>query len=298
MAIPINEHYRPGNFGLSFEFFPPKNEDGEKRLDEAIQDLIRFRPSYMTCTYGAGGSTREKTLEIVSRIHRKYHLPVAAHLTCVGSTVDQLRSFLSDAQEKGVDYLVALRGDPPKGETEFHAVVGGLRYANELVALIRAEFPRFSMAVAGYPEVHTEAPSAEIDLENLKRKVDAGGHIVITQLFYKNEDFFRFRDQCERAHIEVPIVPGVLPTTGAAHLKRMVSNCGATLPTDLYDRMESLGEDLDGQFRIGVEHCVEQLEGLIQGGVPGFHFYVINRAQPTSDILKSVDIPHTDQSDW
>ncbi|MCA9434808.1 MAG: methylenetetrahydrofolate reductase [NAD(P)H] [Candidatus Omnitrophica bacterium] len=298
MAIRINEHYGRGGFGLSFEFFPPKNEEGENRLDEAVEDLIQFNPSFITCTYGAGGSTRDKTLEIVKKIRDSRNLPVAAHLTCVGSTVDQLRSFLSEAQNLEIDYIVALRGDPPKGETEFKAVEGGLRYANELVALIRAEFPHFSMAVAGYPEVHVEAPSPQVDLENLKRKVDAGGDVVITQLFYNNADFLRFRDDCIKAGIEVPIVPGVLPTTGAAHLKRMVSNCGAKLPSDLYDRMEALGEDVEGQRKVGVEHCTQQLEELIAEGVPGVHFYVINRAQPTGDILRSISIPHVDQSDW
>ena len=291
MTLQINEHYRSEKLGLSFEFFPPKTPEGEERLERAIQELINFRPSYMTCTYGAGGSTREKTLEIVGYIRKTYGLPVAAHLTCVGSTVDQLRTFLSQALELGVDYLVALRGDPPKGESEFKPVEGGLRYANELVSLVRTEFPHFSMAVAGYPEVHVEAPSPEVDLENLKRKVDCGGDIVITQLFYINEDFFRFRDQCEEIGIDVPIIPGVLPTTGAAHLKRMVSNCGALLPTDLYERMNALGDDEEGQRRIGVDHCIEQLQGLIEGGVPGIHFYVINKSEPTGEILEAVGIP-------
>ena len=292
MSLQIQEHYQSGRFGLSFEFFPPKTAEGEKRLDTAIRELIRYRPSYMTCTYGAGGSTREKTLEVVSQIRETYQVPVAAHLTCVGSTTDQLRGFLSQAQDLGVDYLVALRGDPPKGESEFKAVEGGLRHANELVSLIRAEFPHFGIAVAGYPEVHVEAPSPEVDLENLKRKVDAGGDIVITQLFYINEDFLRFRDRCEKAGITVPIIPGILPTTGAAHLKRMVENCGAKLPRDLYEKMSGLGDDPEGERRIGVAHCIRQLEELVKKGVPGFHFYVINKSEPTSEILNSVSLPH------
>ncbi len=291
MSIRISDHYAEKSFGLSFEFFPPKNEEGEKRLDQAVNELIKFRPSFATCTYGAGGSTRDKTLEIVKRIKDAHKIPVAAHLTCVGSTVDQLRTFLSEAQDLGIDYLVALRGDPPKGESSFQAVEGGLRYANELVALVRAEFPHFSMAVAGYPEVHNEAPNPDVDLENLKRKVDAGGEAIITQLFYNNDDFFRFRDRCENAGIGVPIVPGILPTTGAAHLQRMVTNCGAKLPGELYSKMDRLGEDKQGQLRIGMDHCIAQLEGLIQAGVPGVHFYVINKSQPTGDILDSLYLP-------
>ena len=157
---------------------------------------MAFRPDFITCTYGAGGSTRHKTLDIVEQVQRQFGCPVASHLTCVGSTVDELRAYLREAAQRGIDNIVALRGDPPKGETQFKPVAGGLTYANELVALIRGEFPQFGIAVAGYPETHREAPSPEADLENLRRKVDAGADVVITQLFYDNDDFFRFRDRC------------------------------------------------------------------------------------------------------
>src|SRR5690606_35921159 len=155
-------------------------------------------------------STRDKTLDIITEVRRRFGLPVASHLTCVGSTVDQLREYLTEARERGIEYIVALRGDPPRGESSFRAVPGGLCYANELVALIRSEFPNFAIAVAGYPETHQEATSPDADLENLKRKVDAGADIVITQLFYNNEDYFRFCDRCEQIGIDVPIVPGIL----------------------------------------------------------------------------------------
>jgi methylenetetrahydrofolate reductase (NADPH) len=165
MSLPTT--YSAGRFGLSFELFPPKTTQGEEQLYSHVAELVKFRPDFITCTYGAGGSTRAKTLDIVSRVKEQFGVRVATHLTCVGSTVDDLRAYLRDAAERKVDYVVALRGDPPKGETTFTAVDGGLRYANELVALLRAEFPAYGIAVAGYPETHQEAPNADVDLANL-----------------------------------------------------------------------------------------------------------------------------------
>src|SRR4029078_13276187 len=185
-------------FGLSFELFPPKTEAGETELFDHVGELVALRPDYITCTYGAGGATRAKTLDIIENVRRRFGTMTASHLTCVGATVEELREYLREAQRRGVSNIVALRGDPPKGETEFRAVAGGLRYANELVALIRGEFPDLGIAVAGYPEKHLEAPSLEVDLANLKRKVDGGADAVITQLFYNNADFFEFHNRCEQ----------------------------------------------------------------------------------------------------
>ena len=228
--MKLSAAYGPGKFGLSFELFPPKTPQGVANLFQHVARLVEFRPSFITCTYGAGGSTQETTLEIVARVHREFQLPVATHLTCVGRTVDQLREYLRTAHDSNVENVVALRGDPPRGDTAFRPVEGGFRYANELVALIRGEFPEFGIAVAGYPETHQEAPSPEVDLANLKRKVDAGADVVITQLFYNNDDFFRFRDRCHALGIRVPIVPGLLPVTNFAQIQRITSLCGAQLP--------------------------------------------------------------------
>ncbi|MCA9170892.1 MAG: methylenetetrahydrofolate reductase, partial [Planctomycetales bacterium] len=184
--MKFSEIYASQPFALSFELFPPKTAAGLDALYSHLDALVAHRPSYVTCTYGAGGSTQEKTLEIVTAVKQRYGLPVASHLTCVGSTVDELRNYLQTASTRNVDNIVALRGDPPKGETVFKAVDGGLCYANELVDLIRVEFPQLGMAVAGYPEKHLEAPSLEIDMQNLKRKVDSGADAIITQLFYDN----------------------------------------------------------------------------------------------------------------
>jgi methylenetetrahydrofolate reductase (NADPH) len=208
-------------------------------------------------------------------------------LTCVGSTVDQLRTYLNTALELGTDYVVALRGDPPKGETEFKQVAGGLRYANDLVSLIRSEYPQIGVAVAGYPEVHQEAPSAEIDLENLKRKVDCGADIIVTQLFYENDDYFRFVDQCRARGIDIPIVPGILPVTNLAQIQRITSLCKAKLPQSFVDRLAER-ESTEWQFQVGVEFATAQVAELLSGGVPGVHFYVLNKSQATSEVLRSL----------
>jgi methylenetetrahydrofolate reductase (NADPH) len=281
------DHYHPSRRGLSFELFPPKTPAGEEAMYANVAELVAFRPDFITCTYGAGGSTRDKTLEIVSNVKRRFGLPVASHLTCVGSTVDQLRSYLSDASGRGIDYIVALRGDPPKGEATFQAVAGGLRYANELVALIREHHPRFGVAVAGYPEVHQEAASAEADLANLKRKVDAGGDVVITQLFYNNADYFRFVDRCRETGISVPIVPGILPVTNLAQIQRITSLCKACLPQSFIAELERK-DDPDWQFDVGVAFATRQVEELLARGAPGVHFYVLNKSAATAKVLEGV----------
>jgi len=283
--------YGPGKFGLSFELFPPKTEQGEASLFEHVARLVEYRPSFITCTYGAAGSTQGKTLEIVSRVRRDFRLSVATHLTCVGRTVDQLREYLQQAQQEGIENVVALRGDPPRGDAQFRPVEGGLRYANELVALVHGEFPTFGIAVAGYPETHQEAPSAEIDLENLQRKVDAGGEVVITQLFYDNDDFFRFRDRCDALGIRVPIVPGLLPVTNFAQIQRITSLCGARLPADFVNGLKAAGDDAQAQFAVGVEFASRQTQALVDAGVPGVHFYVLNRSEATAEVLSNLEYP-------
>jgi methylenetetrahydrofolate reductase (NADPH) len=284
----ISAAYGPGKFGLSFELFPPKTAAGEDALWRNLEELMTFQPTFVTCTYGAAGSTRDKTLEIVTEVRRRYGCPVASHLTCVGATVDQLRDYLAVARERGIENIVALRGDPPRGEIAFKPVDGGLRYANELVTLIRMEFPQFGVAVAGYPETHQEATSAEADLENLRRKVAAGGDVVITQLFYDNADFFRFRDSCRAIGIDVPIVPGIMPVTNGAQVKRITSMCKARLPNALVTNLEAAGEDEAAQFEVGVAHAIAQVRELVAAGMPGIHFYVLNKSPATARVLEAV----------
>lgn len=289
--MSIVSAYGPGKFGLSFELFPPKTAEGEIALFKHVGRLIEFRPSYITCTYGAGGSTQDKTLEIVGRVHREFQVPVATHLTCVGRTRQQLHDYLAQAHAQGVENVVALRGDPPHGESAFRAVEGGFRYANELVAMIRAAFAKSGIAVGGYPEKHQEAPSMEADLVNLKRKVDAGADVVITQLFYNNIDFFRFRDRCEEVGISIPIVPGLLPVTNFAQIQRITSLCGAKLPAEFIQQLTSAGDDVDAQFRAGIEFATQQTDELLRAGIPGIHFYVLNKSEATSQVLRNVTLP-------
>lgn len=259
-------------------------------LRRTVNRLVDFRPDYFTCTYGAGGSSRTTTLDVVEMVHQATGLPVASHLTCVGSTADELADYLAEAKRRGVAYIVALRGDPPKGTTEFRQVEGGLRYANELVSLIRERFADdFGIAVAGYPEVHQEALSAEADLENLKRKVDAGADVIITQLFYDNTDFYRFRDACDAAGISVPLVPGLLPVTNFKQAKRIAAMCKASIPADFAELMTQ-HDSADWQFKVGVEHARRQTLDLMQSGVPGFHYYVLNQSNAAEVLLDGLEL--------
>lgn len=287
--MSLASHYRPGRCGLSFELFPPKPE-AMADLRETVERLVDFQPDFFTCTYGAGGSSQAATLDVVQMVREVTGAPVASHLTCVGSTVEQLIAYLKEAKTRGADYIVALRGDPPKGTTEFAQVAGGLRYANELVELIRAEFSdEFGIAVAGYPEVHQEAISAEIDLTNLKRKVDAGADVIITQLFYENTDFYRFRDACDLAGITIPIVPGILPVTNFKQAQRIASMCKAAIPQAFADAMNE-NESAEWQFKVGIEHARRQTVDLIASGVPGLHYYVLNKSKAAEELLDGLEL--------
>ena len=289
--MKMSDAYADGRFGLSFELFPPKTAEGEEALMQHLGRLISFGPSYITCTYGAGGSTQAKTLEIIDRVHKSYGCMVASHLTCVGLSRKELTHYLQEALQRNVTNIVALRGDPPQGSDSFEPPEDGLRYASELVTLIRDAFPEFGIAVAGYPETHREAESPESDLENLERKVSLGGDLVITQLFYDNEDFFRFQQLCSDRGIEVPIVPGILPVTNLAQIQRISGLCGAMLPPDFEAELSACGEDAEKQFEVGVRFAIDQVEDLIDRGVPGIHFYVLNKSDATARILESVTVP-------
>jgi methylenetetrahydrofolate reductase (NADPH) len=288
--VSIRDPYENGRFGLSFELFPPKSLESEAAMWRTVEELMAFEPALVTCTYGAGGSTRGTTLEVLRGLRDRHDVPVASHLTCVGSTVDELRGYLRDAADLGVAAIVALRGDPPKGETEFKQAAGGLKYASELVALIRDEFPEFGILVAGYPETHQEATSPAADLENLERKCAAGGDVVVTQLFYDNADFFRFRDQCAARGIDRPLVPGVMPVTNYAQVRRIASLCKARLPEAFTRVFEAAGDDEVAQFEAGVEYAARQVEELVAGGVPGMHFYVLNKSPATIRVLEHVGL--------
>ncbi|PHS14847.1 MAG: methylenetetrahydrofolate reductase [NAD(P)H] [Blastopirellula sp.] len=288
--MKLADYYTDNKLGVSFELFPPKTEKGDKALHSNVEKLMEFSPNYITCTYGAGGSTRTKTLDIVSAVKATHGVPVASHLTCVGSSVDELRGYLTEAIDRGIDYIVALRGDPPQGETNFVPDPNGLRYANELVDLIQAEFSQLGIAVAGYPETHLEAPNADIDLENLKRKVDAGADVIMTQLFFDNADYYNFRERCEKAGIQIPIVPGIFPVASLPQIKRIANMCGAKVPQSLLDELSQKPEDAVWHSEVGVQHASRQVEDLISNGVPGLHFYVLNKSEATISIMKNAGL--------
>jgi len=289
-TMTLRDAYAAGRLGLSFELFPPKTAESEVVMWRTVDELMAYEPALITCTYGAGGSTQSKTLDVISGVRARHNVPVASHLTCVGSSVDELRGYLREARDRGVAAIVALRGDPPKGETSFTPVAGGLRYASELVALIRGEFPEFGILVAGYPETHQEAVSPEADLENLKRKCDAGGDAVVTQLFYDNADFLRFRERCDAIGITTPIVPGVMPVTNYAQILRIASLCKARLPDSFTREFEAAGDDETAQFEVGVAFAARQVEELVEAGVPGIHFYVLNKSPATIRVLAHVGL--------
>jgi len=285
----LADFYANGRRGLSFELFPPKTEAGCQTLYENVKRLKEFKPDYFTCTYGAGGSTRDRTIDVLTEVRKLTDSPVASHLTCVGATSEEIRAYLGRIREAGADFIVALRGDPPKGETSFQATEGGLRYANELVELIRSEPHDFGIAVAGYPEIHQEAIDADSDLTYLKRKVDAGADIVVTQLFYDNEDFYRFRDACRARGINVPLIPGLLPITNLPQAQRITSMCKARLPDELVRRLEE-NDTPEWQFEVGVEHAREQMMDLIEHDVEGLHLYVLNKSAATEKMLSDCDL--------
>jgi methylenetetrahydrofolate reductase (NADPH) len=290
ITVKIADAYGKGRFGLSFEIYPPKTEAGEAQLIAALDALMDFRPSFVSCTYGAGGSTRDKTLELVVKIRQTFGVATAAHRTCVESTEEGIRQWLKEATDLGIENIIALRGDPPRGETAFKKPEGGLEHGNELVSLIRREFPHFSIAVAGYPETHQEAPSPEIDLANLKRKVKAGADAVITQLFYDNRDFFEFRVRYREAGITVPLVPGILPVINVAQIQRIASLCGARLPPSFLADLEQHRNDPDGQLKVGVDYAIRQCQELLDSGIPGLHFYVLNKAEAPRRILQALNL--------
>jgi len=272
-------------FGLSFEIFPPRTVQGDELLFEHLERLRQHRPAFISCTYGAGGSTRDRTVELCRAIQDRFGQVATAHFTCVGSTVEDLLEWLAKVHACGVQNIMALRGDPPAGESSFQAVSGGLKNANELVSLIRKHHPETGIGVAGYPEKHQEAPSHDIDLAHLKRKVDAGADAVFTQLFFVNDHYLRFRDRADAGGVKIPIVPGIMPITEFARIQRIIKMCGTDFPAELYAKLEAAQDDKDAQFEIGVEFAIQQCRQLMEQGVPGIHFYVLNKSEAVDRIL-------------
>lgn len=273
---------------FSFEFFPPKSDEAARQLEKTIADLQPLEPDFVSVTYGAGGSTREKTIDIVSRIKRETGIEAMAHLTCVGSTQDELKSVLERLVAAGVENVLALRGDPPKGQASFTATEGGFRYANELVAFIRTQKTELCIGGAGYPEKHVECGNPAVDLGHLKRKVDCGLRFLITQLFFDNRKYFEFVDVARAAGITVPIIPGIMPITNASQIERFTTTGGVTLPFRLAAEMDRRRDDAEAIMQLGVAHATAQCIELLHGGAPGIHFYTLNRSTATREVLTAI----------
>jgi methylenetetrahydrofolate reductase (NADPH) len=274
---------------FSFEFFPPKSDEAAAQLEKTIAELVPLEPDFVSVTYGAGGSTREKTLDIVSRIKRGTGLDAMAHLTCVGSTSDELRTVLQRLVDAGIENVLALRGDPPKGATSFQATEGGFRYASELVSFVRRNFgTKLCIGGAAYPEKHVECGNPAVDLANLRRKVDDGADFLITQLFFDNRRYFEFVDNARAIGISVPIVPGIMPITNASQVERFTMMCGATLPYRLAVEMDRRRNDAEAVMQLGVAHATAQCIELLQSGAPGIHFYTLNRSTATMQVLRAL----------
>jgi methylenetetrahydrofolate reductase (NADPH) len=274
---------------FSFEFFPPKTEEGERNLEDALAELRTLEPSFVSVTYGAGGSTREKTIEIVKRIREQYGLEAMAHFTCVGATVPELRGTLDEMRGAGIDNVLALRGDPPAGEERWTATEGGLEYSRELVELIAGDY-RFAIGAACFPETHIHAESPEADLEHLVEKVGAGVDFLISQLFFDNDLYFGFLERARAAGIKVPIIPGIMPITRVGQVERMASMCGASIPDDLRRELHARGEHPEAVLDFGVAYATLQCAELLAAGAPGIHFYTLNRSPATRAILSALKL--------
>jgi len=272
---------------FSFEFFPPKSDEGMVNLFEAIAELRRDDPAFVSVTYGAGGSTRVRTLEVVKRIRGELGFETMAHFTCVGATEAELRATLDEMEAAGIENVLALRGDPPAGETEWRPTPGGLRYSTELARMIAADYS-FCVGAACFPEVHPEAVDMASDIRFLREKVEAGASFLITQLFFDNELYFDFVERAREADIGVPIVPGIMPVTNYGQIKRFTEMCGATIPSALERELEVRSDDPDAVKDVGVAYATLQCSDLLARGAPGIHFYTLNRSPATKAILAAL----------
>lgn len=272
---------------FSFEFFPPKDNEGFDKLFTTITQLKPCQPTYVSVTFGAGGSTRTKTIDLVGRIKNEIGLESMAHLTCVGSDKEYIAAILDTLRAQGIQNILALRGDPPQGQEKFEKPENGFAYANELVAFIRANYD-FCIGVAGYPEGHIECPDKKADLDHLKRKVDAGADFIVTQLFFDNRYYFDFIDRAQNLGIQVPIIPGIMPILNVKQVQRFTKLCGSTIPAALMERLDAVQDDPETVRQLGIDHATEQCERLLQEGAPGIHFYTLNRSNATLKILESL----------
>jgi methylenetetrahydrofolate reductase (NADPH) len=280
-----------GRPAISFEFFPPKTDEGDKTLlEKTIPALMELKPDYCSVTYGAGGTTREKTIHIVERIQNGYDLTTMMHLTCVSSTRQELADVIADAKARGVKNILALRGDPPSGTGEWIATEGGFTYSSELVAYLK-QLGGFTIGTAGFPEGHiAQSGGKMVDWGFLADKVKAGADFIVTQLFFDNDDFYRFHEHLtKKLGVNVSIIPGVLPVLSAKQTKKFVELCGAKLPSEFVEKLDSLPDD-EAVIEYGIEYATKQCEALLKFGVPGIHFYTLNKVRSTAAIVKNLGL--------
>lgn len=293
--MKISEFYKKQKHTISFEFFPPKTADGEKRLFQTVTDLKKLAPSFVSVTYGAMGNTQANTLRIVEEIKNKIGLEVAAHLTCVAHSRSEIEKILATLHAKGIENIIALRGDLPQSEGPFEAPVDGFYYAAELVWFIR-QHPKlgkaFSLGVAGYPEGHPECKDKRKDLEHLRLKVDQGADVVVTQLFFNNRHYFDFSERVRKIGIQVPIVPGIMPVTHGPQIEKFSRMCGAEIPREIREAIVRFGEDQPSIMKFGIEYATRQCEELLRGGAPGLHFYTLNQSLATRQIYANLHLAH------
>jgi methylenetetrahydrofolate reductase (NADPH) len=263
----------------SLEFFPPKDDSGVEALRATAIALQRIRPDFVSVTYGAGGSTRERTAQVSEILRRDCEFTVMPHLTCVGHSRAELAEVADRIHAGGFRNIMALRGDPPKGETTFTPYKDGLRYGSDLVGLLKQQHPDFCLGVGGYPERHPEALSLDVDLVNLKRKVDAGADFITTQLFFDNAVYYGFVERCRLAGITIPIVPGIMPVLSLKQIQRFTTMCGATLPKKLITRLEAAADNIEVVETVGIDWALSQIRELLAQGAPGYHLYILNRAK-------------------
>lgn len=283
------------DFSASFEFFPPKTEQGSENLFQNIKNLMPLNPSYVSVTYGAGGSTQELTHELILRLQKETQLCIVSHLTCVGHTKEQFHEILEKYNKSGIENILALRGDPPLGQTQFKATEGGFNYASDMVAYIKKNFPNMGIGVAGFPEGHPETPNRLKEMEYLKAKVDAGADYICTQLFFSNKDYYDFCERCEIMGIHVPIIAGIMPITSKSGLKRMADLAGgANFPAPLLKALARAQDD-EGIAKVGIHWATEQVRDLIDNKVKGIHFYTLNQSLATVEICKALGINDSQQ---
>ena len=276
---------------ISFEFFPTKTEEGERvLLEKTIPTLRQLKPDFCSVTFGAGGSTRDKTLMIVDRIQRQHGLTAMAHLTCVNATKEEIRGYLTEARALGIKNVLALRGDPPGGEGAFRMTEGGFEFSYQLVEFIR-QTGEFSIGVAGFPEGHVACTEGKfVDWQRLKDKIDHGADFLITQLFFDNRDYLEFRDYLTKLGVTVPLVPGIISILSTAQIKRFVALCGAGLPETLVTELEKRGDDDEAVTQFGIDYATNQCQELLRQGAPGIHFYTLNKARSTTAILENIGL--------